>query len=426
MDKLVSVGISESDITPDHPIRLSGYGARREETCSTISSLYARALAIGSKRPVLLLALDNCGVSGTITEKVTKELEIRTGLKQEQIVVCFTHTHNGPMLSGVAPLLFSTDLPLDHKKNIECYTEKVIESLIDVGIKALANRQASRLTYFEGHAGFAVNRRSQIGPVDHVMPMLRVEDSKGNLKAVWISYACHCTTLGPSDNFICSDWAGFAVEIIKKNHPGVSAFVSIGCAGNANPFPRTGLSHARRHGADIAREVDRLLCTSGRILPHNPHSFLNHTLLPYDDMPSKKEWLAKANEEGPIGYHARYWLAHLQSGQKLPKSLRYPIQTWVFGDNLVILFLAGEVVADYARILRKIYDPDRLWIGAYANDLPGYIPSRRVWKEGGYEGGDATVYFGLPNRFTIEVEDYIINGVSQVIPDTFKRSQNHL
>ena len=40
----------------------------------------------------------------------------------------------------------------------------------------------------------------------------------------------------------------------------------------------------------------------------------------------------------------------------------------------------------------------RLWITAYANDDPCYIPSERILREGGYEGGGAIVYYGHVGR----------------------------
>ena len=423
--ELVSAGVAEVDVTPDYPVRLSGYGARREETAKIKSPLYARALAIGAKRPVLLLALDNCGVTASMTEAVARELRRQAGIARERIVLCYTHTHNAPMLSGAAPMLFSTDIPAAHQRHIDRYTGEVTGRLVEVGLRALSNRKPARLSYSEGHAGFAVNRRAQIGPVDHVMPMIRVDDPDGNLRAVWVSYACHCTTFGPADNFMCGDWAGFAVERIRRNHPGAVALVTIGCAANANPFPRTGLSLSRRHGGDIAWEADRLLGISGRLLSGRIRSRLVHASLPYDAMPSRKEWMAAAERRDAAGYHARQWIARLDHGETVPDALSYPVQGWSFGDELAIVFLAGEVVADYAFRLRRMYDPARLWTGAYANDFPGYIPSRRIWKEGGYEGGDATVYFGLPNRFAGDVEERVVEAVQRVIPETFRRPRSN-
>ena len=425
MSELVSVGVSEVDVTPDYAVRLSGYGARREETSKVESPLYARALAIGAKQPVLLLALENCGVTASITESVARKLAGKAGISRERIVLCYTHTHNAPMLSGAAPMLFSTDIPAAHQQRIDRYTEEVMERLVEAGLSALSNRKPARLSYSEGHAGFAVNRRAQIGPVDHVLPMIWVEDTAGNLVAVWVSYACHCTTFGPADNFMCGDWAGFAAESIRRNHPGAIALITIGCAANANPFPRTGLSFARRHGRDIAWEVDRLLGIPGRALSDRIGCRLVHTSLPYDTLPTREAWRETAKEQDPAGYHARQWVARMDRGEEVPEALSYPVQGWSFGNELAVVFLAGEVVADYACRLRRVYDSARLWIGAYANDFPGYIPSRRIWKEGGYEAGDATVYFGLPNRFSSEVEERVIEAAQRVIPETYRRPRSN-
>ena len=50
-----------------------------------------------------------------------------------------------------------------------------------------------------------------------------------------------------------------------------------------------------------------------------------------------------------------------------------------------MIFLAGEVVVDYAHRFYREYDADRLWVNAYRNDVPCYIPSKRIYSEGGYE-----------------------------------------
>jgi hypothetical protein len=37
-----------------------------------------------------------------------------------------------------------------------------------------------------------------------------------------------------------------------------------------------------------------------------------------------------------------------------------------------------------------------------------YIPSKRVLDEGGYEGGGAMVYYGLPSPWADDVEERIV------------------
>ena len=164
-------------------------------------------------------------------------------------------------------------------------------------------------------------------------------------------------------------------------------FVSIGCAADANPFPRRGVAYSRQHGEDIATEVNRLLSGHFTELSGDPVCRLERIALPFDTLPSREEWHEKEAEDGPVGYHAGKWLERIGRGETAPTTHSYPIQTWTFGDDLTMVFLTGEVVADYTLHLRRLYDPAKLWIGAYANDFPGYIPSRRVWQEGGYEGG---------------------------------------
>lgn len=418
---LMDIGTASVDVTPDHAIRLSGYGVRREETAQVETRIHAKALALGDENPALLLTVENCGVTDAFTEEVAVRLKAKAGMARERLVICYSHTHTGPCLTNAAPMLFSTDIPQAHQATIDRYTGWLADRLLEVGLAALADRRPGRLAWTEGHAGFAANRRGQVGPVDHVMPMLRATNKDGKLRAVWVSYACHCTTLGGHDNFICGDWAGYAQDMIEAAHPGVTAFVSIGCAADANPFPRTGIPYARQHGEDIAREVNRLLAGSFTPISDALTGHLKRINLPFDTLPTHEQWQEKAARNGTGTYHAGKWLERLNRGEAIPTTHPYPVQVWTFGDDLVMVFLSGEVVADYALRLRRIFDPQRLWIGAYANDFPGYIPSRRVWQEGGYEGGDATVYFGLANRFAESIEEMIVETIQGMIPTTYRR-----
>ena len=46
-------------------------------------------------------------------------------------------------------------------------------------------------------------------------------------------------------------------------------------------------------------------------------------------------------------------------------------------------------------------------MAGYSHDVMGYIPSRRVWNEGGYEGGGYMVFYGQPTRWSDAVEKEI-------------------
>ena len=84
---------------------------------------------------------------------------------------------------------------------------------------------------------------------------------------------------------------------------------------------------------------------------------------------------------------------------------------WRFGSNLTLVALGGEVVVDYALRLAREYPKERMWVAGYSNDVFGYVPSERVLREGGYEGGDAMIYYGRPGPFAEGVEERIVGEV---------------
>ena len=88
-----------------------------------------------------------------------------------------------------------------------------------------------------------------------------------------------------------------------------------------------------------------------------------------------------------------------------------------------MVFLAGEVVVDYSLRLAREFDADRLWVTAYANDVPCYIPSRRILAEGGYEAEGAMIFYDRPTRLAPEVEDLITATVRQLVPQAFSSNE---
>src|SRR5262249_55159088 len=161
-----------------------------------------KALAIGDDAdvPAILVTVDNCGVSAAITEEIAKRMRNRTGLARERLVVCSSHTHTAPCLTGVAPNLFSQDIPTNHQASIDRYTRELTDSIERVCLQALADRKPAQIAWGKGRVEFAKNRRTAGGPVDPTLPLIEVKDENGMLRAVLVNYACHCTTLEGDHN----------------------------------------------------------------------------------------------------------------------------------------------------------------------------------------------------------------------------------
>lgn len=429
---LISMGVARVDITPDYPVRMHGYGNRRTNAEGVSQRIFAKALAFGTDRqgPSILFTVDNLGVSGAITDEVAARLKKR-GVSREQVAVCSSHTHSAPMLTGVAPNIFSSDIIPEQQAAIDRYTRELVDNLERVALSALSNRAPSKLSWSEGTVRFAKNRRvirqgrAQFGendtaPVDHTLAAMFVHGADGKLRATLVNYACHCTTLGGEWNQIHGDWSGYAQEALERDHPGSIALVSIGCGADANPSPRGKVEHAQAHGNEIAQEVKRLLTSSAKPLHDLPDGKLKRFSLDFDPLPTRAQWEERATKPGIVGYHAKKNLARLDRGEKLPTKLPYSVQSWTFGDRLAMVFLPGEVVIDYQKRLKREFDSARLWVNGYANDVPCYIPSRRILTEGGYEAEDSLWYYDRPTRLAMANEDRIIKAVHDVMPREFR------
>jgi len=429
------LGVAKIDVTPPEAIRLTGYGGRRTPSAGVEQMLWAKALAIGSDRegPALLMTLDNCGIAEETYREVVRRLK-KAGVKQDRLAICLSHTHTGPCTTYWAPNIFAQDIPPEQRATIDRYTGALIDKLEQVAVAALKDRRPGILSWSQGSVGFARNRRVVVGkaaqfgdnaagPADHALPVLKVEGTDGTLRALVANYACHCTTLGGEFNQICGDWAGYAQEYLERDHAGAIALVTIGCGADANPHPRGGadggLALAKKHGEEIAAEVKRLLTQNFSPLSSRLTTRLKEIELPFAPHFTREQWEARAKESGIVGYHAKKNLARLDRGEKLPAQLYYPVATWNFGDDLALVFLPGEVVVDYALRLKKEFDASRLWVTAYANYVPCYIPSRRILSEGGYEAEGSLWYYDRPARISTNAEELIIKTIHGLLPKSF-------
>lgn len=431
LDEVYSVGLAKVDITPSFPVRLCGYAARTKEPDGTEQKLWAKALAIGADGDLaILMTVDNTGIPANVTEEVAARLKKKLDLPRERFVISSSHTHSGPCVKGLLPNMFGKAIADAETERIARYTVDLIDLLEKSALDAASDRKPSTLAYAEGAVGFAANRRTKGGPTHHALPLLRVAGADGRVRGVLVNYACHCTTLGSDLNKFCGDWAGYAQEYIERDVPGAIAMVSIGCGADQNPEPRGSLTLAQQHGQSLAAEAVRL------VKSYDQHkSFLSpisgklsakikRIQLPFEPLPPREEWEKRAQKLDAIGQNARMQLAKLDKGEKLPESIPYFVQTWNFGNDLGMVFLSGEVVVDYVLRLKQEFDPQRLWVSAYCNDVPCYIPSKRILAEGGYEAADAMTYYAQPNRLAPAVENLIVRSVHELMPPSFRTAKS--
>jgi hypothetical protein len=297
------------------------------------------------------------------------------------------------------------------------YTTRLESLVVDCIEQSLAALRPATVHFGRSHCSFAANRRPQPnGPVDHDVPILKVMDSANRPLAIVFTYACHNTTLGGDEYRFHGDYAGYAQDYLERRNPTAVAMYIAGCGGDANPSPRGRLQHVIEHGTSLGKAVERALESAGEPIGGPIKSAFGITNLAFATPPTREALQARLTDRDQyIQRHARMMLDILDRRGRLADSYPYPIQAWRCENELTLIPMAGEVVVDYALRFKRELNPERTWVAGYSNDVPAYIPSLRVLKEGGYEGGGAMIYYGQPGPFAESVEETIVRAVHRMI-----------
>jgi neutral ceramidase len=415
----IQAGIANVDITPTESIWLAGYAARTKPSQGVRQPIFAKALALRdvSGATAVLVTADLLGFTKPLSDAVAARVETRLHIARRLLLFNASHTHSAPVIGdALAPAYPLTDAD---RAVILRYTARLETQLVDLIARAVADLQPARLSFAQGLAGLAVNRRRTGHPeypnvTDPDLPVLVVRSSSGALRAIVFGYACHNTTL--DDLLVSGDWAGYAQSELQTRYPGATALFVEDCGADANPLPRRTEALAIAHGRLIAAAVAEVVDGNPRDIDGAISAAFREIDLPLEPAPPREEWEKRAATGPEMNRrHARLMLQQLERDGRLPTSHLWPVQVWKIGDSFTLLALGGEVVADYALRFKHQYGFRDLWVAGYSNDVFAYIPSRRIWQEGGYEGGDAMIPYGLPTRFDPSVEDRIAAAVSDLM-----------
>ncbi|HYM09263.1 MAG TPA: neutral/alkaline non-lysosomal ceramidase N-terminal domain-containing protein [Bryobacterales bacterium] len=412
-------GAASVNITPSEPIWLAGYGDRTRPSEGVRQQIYAKALALQDSQGVtsVIVTSDLLGFPREVAEPIADRAQKQFGLPRERLVLNSSHTHSAPVIGNM--LRPAYPYGEDQVAVIRRYTAWLEDRVVEVIGEAIHNLAPAQLSFEQGLAGVAVNRRrvghrEYPGPVDQDVPVLSVRGPDGSLRALVFGYACHNTVL--NDYQINGDWAGYAQAELEKEHPGVTALFMEGCGADANPLPRRSVELAMKYGQILAAAVDQVLKAKMKPIGGSVNAAFARVDIPFQTPPSREEFERRLHDKSvAIQRHAKYMLQIYERDGKLPDRYPYEVEVWQFGRDLTWVMLAGEVVVDYSLRYKGAYGWDNTWVSGYSNDVFAYIPSERVLKEGGYEGGGAMIGYGQPGPFGWAVEEIIAEKVDELV-----------
>jgi hypothetical protein len=389
---MIQVGASIIDITPPNGIAMAGFAARTEVAKGDHDALTVRALVVDD---TAVVTVDVIGIDANLSARA----RARASLPDQAITITATHTHGGPVsmpgrLSAKADHAF-----------ILCLEDAVVKA-VDL---AIVNQKPARLLGGIGvEPGFASNRRRLDGPVDTGIPVLRFESVEGSTIAILVSYACHPVVLGADNLSWTGDYPHFVRKKLETTFPGAIAIFATGCAGDVNTghsaaaslsllaTPERSFAKAKEIGFGIANSVidARLTDVSGNV----GHSEVFADIC-FEQREQEapdilaKSWRLAAKDTSSLEVIWANWAEKHMGRDLSPLKARITALKW---GSVGIIALPGEIFAETALEIReKLAQKDPLFILAYADDNPGYIPPESDYLRGGYEIDEAHRFYGL-------------------------------
>ena len=417
-------GASKVNITPPVGVPQAGFAAREKGSDAIDDDLYSKALVFADDNTeVAIVTNDLIGVSAELVERARRLIHQQTGIPQEHVLICASHTHYGPILEPVRYMDESIGESVDSEW-VEVLTRKIAGAVL----MAHNSLRETRIGVGKGQVGEIVyNRRMKradgkvemsfsypppdtdlrFGPTDPEVRVLRMEDEDGRLLATLVNFACHPVCGGDNFYAISADYPGHTMELIERLAGGVCLF-TLGTAGNINPVQR-GSAGRLRTGIALSAEVLKVLQWIEVHKGARVWAERKIVSLPLKPLPSReevqkevdetKEWLERLQREqadedaisavkGKVR-RARYLLAQMEES-----GAATTMESEVQGigiDDVLLVGLPGEVFVEIGLRIKEGLGVDAsssqpfVFPVSCANASVGYIPTSEAYEEGGYE-----------------------------------------
>lgn len=423
MEKKCLAGIARRIISPPKGIYLIGYGDRIWGNRGIHDDLTATALAIHQDiTTVVIIACDLLAINEFTLERITKNFK-------DDIFVCCSHTHSGP-------IVFADQS--SSRKNRH-YVDFLISQVEEVIGEALSDLNPVSMAWGSGEADIAINRRERkpdnkivigrnpAGIVDRSIGILQVRNISGKPIANLINYSCHNVVLGPKNYFVSADWAGSMRRRIEAA-TGIPTLFIQGATADLNPdhdWGGTDSESMENLGKQVAEGALAGMADFTPINVNPIQCFQGEIWLPLE---------TEANTaKPPTTYKAK-----LSKGTGIPSifvdtllNIRYPWKIkikerngyWSIPMAISILRLGevlwvgfgAEVFTEIGQLIKGNSPFAHNIFSSLCNGCIGYLPTTEEYPLGGYEINMAPYFYRLPGRLQPNAAQIAIAEVEKII-----------
>jgi hypothetical protein len=279
--------ISKAVITPDIPVFLQGFIGRSHKSEGIHDDIYARVTLLQSNKAVMLISLDICYADRAFVKEVKDELYKRYSLREDEILVTFTHTHSAVAVFGSpgdkkrSGYSISQDAwdseNKDYDQDIR-YAEFIKKRIFELAEHCFQNLEVGYLHLGRGSADIGVNRRLMTPEGIKMLPnfnakydtdlfALKLTDLENRVKGIIFSYGCHPTAMSFDNYYISAEWCGFACSRLEAAFSGADVVFLQACAGDVKPkasafegrFKSCTFEETESIGIEIASKVKEVL-----------------------------------------------------------------------------------------------------------------------------------------------------------------------
>ncbi|WP_127578883.1 neutral/alkaline non-lysosomal ceramidase N-terminal domain-containing protein [Paenibacillus koleovorans] len=440
---------AQTNITPDKPVFMHGYGKRDHKSEGMHDPLFMKAVLLQSDsgKSLLLVTIDSLGSDRSFTVGIKNALQEHFGLHHADVMINYSHTHHSVFLTGRDPSLRrggysmgQTQWPshedeLDYTED-ELFYDRLEGALLEMVRDCYANLVEGQLLLARADSNFGVSRRRPNdqgsvdwkpyyeGVIDRDLFVLKLVDSEERLKAILYNYGCHTTAMGAQYLF-SNDFAGKTSSWLEEAYPGAAALFLQGCGGEIKPmkgavgdsFKACSYEEMEEAGVDLANEVAALL-EHGEFTPVRSDGFRSQLLDPQlytERLPNGYYERIMNDSAGGEFYQksAERTIQAIQDGS-IKDRLPYYINIWQLDDETRIIGMEGEVSTQYGLMIKNLFGNGQTLVLGYTNGVFCYVPTAQMIHEGGYEA-TCNFFFGLHGPFVPEIEDIIVGQIAKAV-----------
>ncbi len=389
-------GVAKVNITPKEKIPIGWHSGEDRPYDSVHDEVFSRAIVFSNgSAKAAIISVDISGISNPAWEELTIRIEKETGIPQEYIMLCATHTHSGPAhnLAGYGR---------NTSPAVASFTALLKDNIVKSVIDAASNLKPVSIGAGKGECTMNINRRAPMavgglwlgknpdGPCDHEVAVLKIDGEKGNTEGLFINWPCHGTVMGPEGNDLTGDWLGATALFVEKEFANnIVVPVTAGASGDIDPIfgPHGTEFHEKMISSDIygilvgkeALRVAKEIKTS----PNNQISASQRTVT----LPGKKSYrqmpelsFAEVQKLNPENFPPDKDILLRLSAIKV--------------GNIVFAGISGELFNEIGMNLKKQSPYSNTFILTHCNGSCGYIPTNKAYYELSYEVAASKIMSG--------------------------------